>query len=112
MGVARDPILKALDALESALDENAERARRIKKRIAAVRAARAKGHAYSEIATQRDPIVRLVTESATALDVDGVRLRRAAAQQLYDEGLTMEEIASVFGVTRQRVSALLKTGSR
>jgi predicted XRE-type DNA-binding protein len=103
--------MKALDRLEEALDANADRSRRIKRRIAVVRRARAKGAAYSDITLDGAPIVQLVTENATALDEDGVRLRRALAQQLYDEGLTMEQIADVFGVTRQRVSALLKAYS-
>ena len=105
--------MAALEALGSALDENAERTEAIKARIEQVRRARAEGLTYSEIA-QGDgrPIVQLVTESATALDTYGVRLRRIVAQELYDQGMTMDQIASVFGVTRQRVSALLRLGSQ
>jgi hypothetical protein len=36
------------------------------------------------------------------------RLRQAEARALRFEGLTMEAIGAMFGVTRQRVSALLK----
>jgi DNA-binding transcriptional regulator LsrR (DeoR family) len=35
-------------------------------------------------------------------------VRRAEARALYAEGLTMDQIAERFGVTRQRVSALLR----
>jgi DNA-binding transcriptional regulator LsrR (DeoR family) len=35
-------------------------------------------------------------------------VRRAEAQALYAEGMTMEQIADRFGVTRQRVSTLLR----
>lgn len=110
--MASDPVLDAFEGLERALDANTERARLIKERIAAIRAARAERRPYGEIvrAEERPLVVQLVTESATALDSFGVRLRRAEAQALYDEGLTMEEIASLFGVTRQRVSVLLKPG--
>ena len=38
--------------------------------------------------------------------------RRAEARALYDEGLTMDEIATLFGVTRQRVSGLLRKEAR
>lgn len=114
MGVDDDPILEALEALEEALEQNAIRREVIKSRIAQVREQRAQGAGYAELATQEagPRIVQLVTASATALDHYGVRLRRAAAQVLYNEGLTMEQIAEVFGVTRQRVSALLKVSDQ
>jgi len=91
--------------------ENAERARLMHERIAFIREERAKGRSYSEIVRAEDPplIVQLVTESASALDTFGVRLRRLEATALYSEGLTMEHIAVLFGVTRQRVSTLLKS---
>lgn len=110
MGVDDDPILEALDALEEALKANAVRTDIILERIARVRELRANGAKYVDLAGSEPgpPIVQLVTASATALDHYGVRLRRAAAQVLYNEGLTMEQIAAAFGVTRQRVSALLK----
>lgn len=109
MGTPNDPVLDALEALEHALEANNTRARLIFEQIERIRGERADGKRYSEMISDGDqPIVQLVTESATALDTYGVRLRRIAAQVLYNEGLTMEQIASVFGVTRQRVSALLK----
>jgi hypothetical protein len=36
------------------------------------------------------------------------RLRRVQARRLQREGLTTERIASIFGVSRQRISALLR----
>src|SRR3954453_13847196 len=108
--MARDPVLNALDGLERAIDANGDRARLIKERIDDMRRARAQGRPYAEIVPQEEKplIVQLVTECANALDTYGVRLRRLEAQVLYDEGLTMEQIAELFGVTRQRVSALLR----
>jgi DNA-binding transcriptional regulator LsrR (DeoR family) len=50
----------------------------------------------------------LLTESSKALDTSGSNVRRAEAQALHAEGMTMEQIAERFGVTRQRVSALLR----
>jgi predicted transcriptional regulator len=35
-------------------------------------------------------------------------VRRTEARTLHREGLTMDQIAQLFGVTRQRVSALLR----
>ena len=37
----------------------------------------------------------------------GARFRRAQARALHDEGMTMDEIAKVFGCTRQRISTLI-----
>jgi hypothetical protein len=109
-----DPVLDALDGLERAISQNAERQRMITERIEQVRAARAQGRGYSEIVFDEQPplIVQLVTECTDALGEYGVQLRRAEAQALYEEGLKMEQIAMLFGVTRQRVSTLLKPTGR
>ena len=71
---------------------------------------RAKGASLAEIVAVRDGplIVQLFTESSAALDTSGASVRRAEARALYAEGLTMDEIAERFGVTRQRVSDLLR----
>lgn len=108
--MAEDAFLQALKALQEVIVENDARAALIKKRMARIRRARARGSRYSDsVANEDGPlIVQLVTESATALDSCGASVRRAEAQALYDEGMTMERIAEHFGVTRQRVSALLR----
>ena len=41
----------------------------------------------------------------------GARLRRLEAQVLYREGLTMEQIGALFGVSRQRIAELLQDDS-
>jgi hypothetical protein len=105
-----DPFDRALRDLEHALDANARRMAQIKRRIAAIRRQRSAGRSYREIveATKGDLSVQLITEATQALDEFGARVRRAEALALYGEGMTMEEIAERFGVTRQRVSALLR----
>ena len=105
-----DPFLDALTALEGVLAENSQRETLIKRRIARLRKARAKGLGYTEtVYTEDGPlIVQLLTENATALNTCGADVRRTEAQALHDEGLTMEQMAERFGVTRQRVSALLR----
>ncbi|MGH2973436.1 MAG: sigma factor-like helix-turn-helix DNA-binding protein [Solirubrobacterales bacterium] len=82
----------------------------IKRRIAEIRRQRSAGRSYREIveATKGDLSVQLITEATQALDEYGARVRREEALTLYGEGMTMEEIAEKFGVTRQRVSALLR----
>jgi predicted transcriptional regulator len=42
------------------------------------------------------------------LTQEGNRFRRLEAQALYTEGLTTAQVASVLGVSRQRVSAMLR----
>jgi DNA-directed RNA polymerase specialized sigma24 family protein len=108
--MAEDEFLEALTALEDALADNGRRASLIKKRIAKLRRLRARGAPYSEIVSTNDGplIVHLLTESSAALDTSGANVRRAEAQALHSEGLTMDQIAERFGVTRQRVSTLLR----
>jgi transcriptional regulator with XRE-family HTH domain len=112
--MANDPFDKALRDLERALEANARRMAKIKRRIAEIRRQRSSGQSYREIveATKGDLSVQLITEATQALDEFGARVRRAEALALYDEGMTMEEIAEKFGVTRQRVSALLRDAGR
>jgi hypothetical protein len=108
--MAEDEFLQALTALELGLDDQRRRASLIKKRITQIRRRRAMGASYTEIVSSNDTplIVQLLTESSTALDTWGADVRRAEARALYEEGLTMERIAEHFGVTRQRVSTLLR----
>jgi|SRR3954451_10497200 len=105
-----DPFDRALGDLEQTLKANGQRMTQIKRRIGEIRRQRSAGRSYREIveATQGDLSVRLITEATQALDEVGARVRRAEAVALYREGMTMEEIAQKFGVTRQRVSALLR----
>jgi transcriptional regulator with XRE-family HTH domain len=49
-----------------------------------------------------------ISEAIRVLTRDGSRFRRMEAQALYAEGLTMAQLAAVFGVSRQRVSTLLR----
>jgi DNA-directed RNA polymerase sigma subunit (sigma70/sigma32) len=107
-----DPFDKALRDLERALEANEQRMARIKRRIGEIRRQRSTGRSYREIVerTKGDLSVQLITEAIQALDEFGARVRRTEALTLYGEGMTMEEIAEKFGVTRQRVSALLRDG--
>jgi DNA-directed RNA polymerase specialized sigma subunit len=106
----RDPFDRALGDLERTLNANAQRMAQIKRRIAEIRRQRSAGRSYRDIveAAQGDLSVQLITEATQALDEVGARVRRTEALALYREGMTMEEIAERFGVTRQRVSALLR----
>ena len=104
--------IAALDDLEQALRANVDRAARMQERIVELRAAHAAGRPLREVVPQEEQplIVRMLSESARVLDEYGSRVRRLEARALYREGLTMDEIARLFGVSRQRVSALLRGG--
>jgi DNA-directed RNA polymerase specialized sigma24 family protein len=108
--MAEDEFLEALTTLEHVLAEQGKRARLINRRIAQIRRLRSKGASYTEIVSSEDGplLVQLLSESSIDLDTCGANVRRAEARALYAEGLTMEQIAEHFGVSRQRVSTLLR----
>jgi predicted DNA-binding protein YlxM (UPF0122 family) len=100
----------ALDDLERALHDNISRAHRMLERIEELRSARAESRPLRELVPTREQpvLVRMLSENARLLDEYGSRVRRTEARALYSEGMTMDEIADLFGVSRQRVSALLR----
>jgi DNA-directed RNA polymerase sigma subunit (sigma70/sigma32) len=110
----RQAFMDALADLDRALETNLERTRRMKRRIADLQQACASGRPIREIIPDEESplLVQLLTESTGSLDAHGSRVRRTEARLLHREGVPMEEIARLFGVTRQRVSALLRGGSR
>jgi phytoene/squalene synthetase len=87
-----------------------ERNRQIMRRIRDVTEQRAKGRSYTDIAeSQPQPlIIELATDNLEELMEAAGRLRRAQAAALHDEGVTMDRIAELFGVTRQRISQILR----
>ncbi len=110
MNAERDAFMQALDDLDGALDLSLEMTHRMKDRIAEIRAAHASGRPLREtVPNEQTPLlVQLLTESTNLLHSYGNRVRRTEARALHGEGMTMDEIAKLFGVTRQRVSALLR----
>lgn len=107
-----DPVISALDNLVEALSRNIEASELAMRRARIIKELRAKGLEYRVIAdeTGEPLVVQLVTENLDRLRVYGAQLRHAHAAALHDEGLTMDQIAELFGVTRQRISALLRSG--
>jgi predicted XRE-type DNA-binding protein len=102
--------LTALDDLEQALGRSLEMTDRMRARIAYLREQIAAGRPLPQIvpAEDRPLLVQLLTESANLLHTYGTRVRRTEARALHNAGMTMDEIARLFGVSRQRVSALLR----
>lgn len=107
-----DPVISALDNLVEALSRNIEASELAIRRARTIKELRAEGLDYRAIAdeTGEPLVVQLVTQNLERLRVYGAQLRHAHAAALHDEGLTMDQIAELFGVTRQRISALLRSG--
>jgi DNA-directed RNA polymerase sigma subunit (sigma70/sigma32) len=105
-----ESFMAALDDLDRALDESVEMVERMKQRIVDIRRVHSEGLSLREIVPEEEAplIVQLLTESTNLLHSYGNRVRRTEARALHREGMTMDEIAKLFGVTRQRVSALLR----
>jgi DNA-directed RNA polymerase sigma subunit (sigma70/sigma32) len=102
--------MQALDDLDRALNRSLEMAERMKHRIGEIRRIEEDGRPLRDIVSnEQAPLIpQLLTESTNLLHSYGNRVRRTEARALHREGMTMDEIAKLFGVTRQRVSALLR----
>src|SRR5690349_4347664 len=57
---------------------------------------------------QRLTVIEHVSQAVRVLTREGNRFRRLEAQALHAEGLTMTQLATILGVSRQRASALLR----
>lgn len=103
-------VVTAIDRLEETLDENMARASEMRSRIRSLRSEIDRSNTIAEVVQREAPplVVELLTDSIRALHTASALFRQSEARALHAEGLTMERIAELFGVTRQRVSALLK----
>ena len=104
-----DPVATSLDNLVTAVQEIDALAREAAERAERLRAQRERGHSYRDILSEdaRPFPVDLVSQMTDALIDAGGKFQRAQARALYEEGATMDEIAELFRVSRQRVSKLL-----
>ena len=105
-----DPTLLALEELVAAAEEVSRMTAHVTARAAQIRTGRLEGLPYRQIvAGENLPLIAaLLTENIQRLEAAGTRFRQAEAHALHDEGMTMEEIGRLFGLTRQRISALIR----
>jgi PAS domain S-box-containing protein len=105
-----DEVLAGLTAVVESLQECSEYIAKALERAELVAEARRAGTPLAEIFDQQEgkSVLELMTAVLGALSDTGSTLRRAEARGLYAEGLSMEKIARLFGVSRQRVSSLLR----
>jgi ParB-like chromosome segregation protein Spo0J len=105
----RDDVLDALGALAETLQETRALIGRALARVDLIHRQRAQGATYTEIVSKDDDlVVEMVTRMLRGLFEAGGRVRRAEAKVLSAEGLSMERIGQLFGVSRQRVSDLIR----
>jgi hypothetical protein len=71
---------------------------------------RRRGGSWEQIvvAEERPLIVEQLSSAMASLAGAGGHWRRMQAHALHDEGVSINRIAALYGVTRQRVSALLR----
>ena len=103
-------LISALADLEQAAQDNLERSRRLQRRARSLRKRLEAGATLTALVEAEQPprMVELLTSNMVTLETAGAEFRAAQAMALRAEGLTIEAIAELFGVTRQRISALLR----
>ena len=107
---ATDAAGQALEELIAELDVVVRELQGAKRRALELQEQRRDGLSWYSIvrAEERPLIVEQITTAMSALATVGGRWRRTQAQALHDEALSINRIAELYGVTRQRVSALLR----
>lgn len=111
MDEQREDLVAALDEVCVAATESSERNAAIVQRAGELQDASRTGKSLRAVVGDGRPLlVDLLRENLEALAVASSRLRRAQVVALYAEGSTTDEIARLFGVTRQRISTLLRDG--
>ncbi|MDH3684052.1 MAG: helix-turn-helix domain-containing protein [Acidimicrobiia bacterium] len=107
---ALERLLAALAAIEEAAAANVERSREVQDRARLFQQRLRAGDRIADLVANEDRprTVELLTANMTTLETAGAELRAAQALALREEGMTIAAIAELFGVTRQRISALLR----
>ena len=107
---SRQALDVALHNLRDAANDNLARTTEILERLDRFEAHLAAGDPVTDaVVSEPAPrIVELLSLNMAALETKGAEFRAAQARSLHDEGLTMDVIGDLFGVTRQRISALLR----
>lgn len=108
-----DAATRALAALVEQIDRSVEELQRARERAVALLADREAGHPWLELVTAeaRPLVVESISSVLSALATAGHTWRREEAAALRREQVSINRIAALFGVTRQRISALLRDGA-
>ena len=108
-----DEVLAAIDAVVEVLTHNQVRTDATLQRAADLRTQRLAGRSYADILEHSDhpQLVEMLTLTVLELHDVGHRLRTVQAWALRQEGLSTQRIAQIYGVSRQRIMALLRPAS-
>lgn len=103
-------LVEALRQLDDMAQANIDRSQQIKARIHHLLTRLEAGDPLTDIVESESlpRVPSLITANIEALLDVGATLRKAEAAALRSHGYTMERIAELFGVTRQRVSSILR----
>jgi hypothetical protein len=112
--IEQDPAVRALRELVSVLDACAAELGGARERAEKLLDERRSGRAWLDIVTaeSRPLVVEQVSSVMAALAGAGGAWRREQAYALASERVSINRIAAMFGVTRQRISALLRERAR
>jgi hypothetical protein len=105
-----DPVVAALAVLSDVVASSADDLISLNEKLAALRNHRVRGRSWHRIISDGDspnPLPSLTTIATNFARASGA-FRRALAVGLRKEGMQVSEIAALFGVSRQRVSALIR----
>ena len=113
MSDARDPATAALEALVAELEDCMGRLAHARDRAERLLEHRQGGGAWLDVVTaeNRPLVVESISAVMSSLATAGHAWRQEQARALHDEGVSINRIAALFGVTRQRISALLREGA-
>lgn len=105
-----DPAVEALTDLIGCIDASIDELQRARVRAEHLLAERAVGRPWLQMVTHeaRPLVVESISVVLASLAKAGHRWRREEAAALQREQVSINRIASLFGVTRQRISALLR----
>lgn len=100
---ATEDLLAVLDQLSAERRPLARRAQQVRKQLAS-------GRSLTDVVQAEEPplIVATLRESTARFTEAFSRFQRAEARALHDEGMSMERIGRLFGVSRQRVAHLVE----
>jgi predicted XRE-type DNA-binding protein len=105
-----DPVVAALTNLSEVATSSADNLMGLNEDIATLHSRRRRGWSWNRIISDADspnPLAALTAIATNFARASG-GFRRALALGLRKEGMQVTEIASLFGVSRQRVSALIR----
>ena len=107
---ADDPATRALGTLLEEIDVCTAQLERARERAEELLRQRRAGSSWESIVTEEDRplIVEHISNVLNALNTAGADWRREQAAALHAEHVSINRIAAMFGVTRQRISALLR----